>query len=882
MGAIRSLRSAVSVLIRRKHFEDSASHELQFHIDAFADDLVQRGMSRDEAQRRARIELGSIEALKEELRAARGQRLFDEFHQDARYALRRLRGTRPAAIVAVLALGIGANIAVFSIVHATLLRPLPHPQADRLVSISSRSLENGREHLMAPLDFFDVERRASSFARVAAYYPPGFTLTGREGAERVSGARASFGIFDVFGAQPVLGRGFVAAEDRAGTQAVAVISYELWMRRYRGDPAAVGQPIVLSGRPYTIIGVLPQGFHSPAMWPRMPDVWVPIGLDPNVGRRDARTMRVLGRLRDDVTVSQARAELDTLARALAIEYPDTNRTTGAVVAGLLEYLTRDARPSLYALAVAVVALLLVSCANAAGLLIGQSLERRHEFATRLALGASRARIVRQMVAENALVGLLAATAGFGLAIWAGDLLVGAAAASAIPRASDIHVGSTAFAVGAALSLACTTACAAFAAYETTRARDLDIVRSTRGATPRRARARATLIAIEAALSLALLAGGALLIRSFHALQSTSPGFDPSHVVTTRVSVPAARYPAGPVLAGLYDRVVERVGMVPGVESVSVVDWLPASGFGASVPFDAPGGATRDAPPAALAELRVVGMDYFRTLGMRILAGRPFDRRDVEGAPAVVAVNESFARAYFPSQDPIGQPLTVHSGGSPRDVEIVAVVGDVRELALRLAPAPGIYAPKTQPPWMQHETRDLVVRSTADIGVLAPAIAAALREVEPDIPRSPVQRMDDVVGGALTRPRFHAATAGIFAIIATLLAVFGIFGAVTSAVADRRRELGVRLALGATPADILRRAASYGAVPTLLGLTAGIPLALSAGWILRQQLYGVGPTDARTLAAVFTLMTVVTVVAALVPAVNAMRIDAATVLKHETQ
>ncbi len=283
MGLFRSLRSALAVLFRRQRFEDGVSDELRFHIDAYAEDLVRRGMSPTDALRRARLELGSTEALKEELRAARGQRLLDELWQDTRYSVRRLRRSRVPAVVAVLALGIGVNLAVFSVIHASLLRPLPHPEPDRLVAISSRNIESGREHLTAPLDFFDFESRASSFARLAAYYPPGFTLTGGEQAERVSGARASSGIFDVLGVQPALGRGFLLAEDRAGAPPVAVISHALWMRRYHGDRAAVGQPIVLSGRPYTLVGVLPEGFHSPAMWPRMPEVWVPLGLDPNVG-----------------------------------------------------------------------------------------------------------------------------------------------------------------------------------------------------------------------------------------------------------------------------------------------------------------------------------------------------------------------------------------------------------------------------------------------------------------------------------------------------------------------------------------------------------------------------------------------------------------------
>ena len=878
MGLLHSLRSALAVALRRQRFEDGLAEELRFHIDAYAEDLMRRGMSPAEAHRRARVEFGGTEALKEELRATRGQRLLDEVFQDLRYATRRLRRGRVPAVAAVLALGVGVNLAVFSVIHASLLQPLPHPEPDRLVSISSRNLNSGREHLTAPLDFFDFEQRASAFARMAAYYPPGFTLTGGEQAERVSGARASSGIFEVFGVQPALGRGFMAAEDRAGAPPVAVISHGLWMRRYQGDPGAVGQPILLSGPAYTLIGVLPEGFQSPAMWPRTPEVWVPLGLDPNVGRRDARMLRVIGRMRPDVTVGQARAELSALAGALASEHPETNAGTGATVADLQEQLTRDVRPSLYALLAAVLALLLVACGNAAGLLIGGALERQHEFATRLALGASRSRIIRQIVAENLIVGLIAAAAGFAIAAWAGDFLVGAATAAGVPRASEIRIGGVTFGLGAIVSLACTVACALVAGFEATRARDLSVVHTVRGSTPRRARARAVLIGAEAALSLALLAGAGLLVRSFYALQFTNPGFDARHVVTTRLSVPQARYPAGPVLARFYDLAVERVKALPGVEDASVVDWLPASGFGASIPFrrtDRTAAASAD----ALAELRVVGLDYFRTVGIPLIAGRSFDRRDVEGAPPVIVINDSLARAHFGSESPIGRRLRLDRG-SPLNAEVVGVVGDVREIALRVPPGPGIYAPKTQQPWLRHETRDLVIRTGADAAALAPALAAVLRDLEPDMPRVPVLRMEDVVAGALTRPGFYAAAVASFAFTAVLLAASGIYGTVTSAVAERRRELGVRLALGASHANVLMRAARCGATPTLVGLGAGIPLALAAGRAVREQLYGIEPSDWPTILAVAGFMAAVTVVAAVAPAVKATRIDPVVVLRHD--
>ncbi len=877
MRLLARCRSTLAVVLRRRAFEDHVSDELHFHLDARANDLMRAGLSEPEAWRQARLELGSTEALKEELRSSRGLRLLDELRQDTRYALRRLRSSRVPAIVAVLAIGVSVNVAVFSIIQAALLRPLPHPQADRLVAIGSRQIASGREHLTGPLDFFDFERRASSFTRIAAYYPPGFTLTGGEQAERVSGARASSGIFAVFGVQPLLGRGFLPAEDRAGTAPVAVISHGLWMRRYHGRHDAIGQPIVLSGRTHTLVGVLPAGFDSPAMWPRMPDVWVPIGLDPNVGRREARMLRVLGRLAPDVSVDRARDELDAIAMALSVEYPDTNAGTGAVVNGLLEQLTRDVRPSLYALAAAVVALLLVACGNAAGLLVGGALERRHEFATRLALGAGRARIVRQIVAENLIVGLLAGAAGFALAWWASDWLVGAATAARVPRASEISAGPSTFGVGVVLSLACTIACALVTAFDVTRAGDLRVIHGIATSTSRPGRRGSVLIGVQAALSVALLVGAGLLLRSVYALQSTDPGFESTRVATTRLSAPAARYPAGPVLAGFYGRALERVRAIPGVERASVVDWLPVSGFGASVGFRLPSTGTSDTG-RRLAELRVIGPDYFRTMGIPVVMGRPFDQRDVEGTRPVVAINQAMARAHFGSTNPVGQRLTLDRDGTI-DADIVAVVGDVRELALRLPPAPGIYAPNSQQPWMRHETRELVIRTSADTALLEPAIRDILRELEPDMPPAPIQRMDDVVAGALARPSVYAAALAAFAAMAILLAGFGIYGTVTSAIALRRRELGVRLALGASRRDVFTRATSFGANPTLVGLAAGVPLALASGRLLREQLYGIEPTDWPTILAVTGFMTAVTLVAALAPALRATRIDPATVLKQ---
>jgi putative ABC transport system permease protein len=798
------------------------------------------------------------------------------FHlpQALRQGFRTLAHTRGLAIVAILSLGVAVNVAVFAVVYAVLVRPLPHPDPDRLVAISSRNLTDGREHQMAPLDFFDFERQSSSFDRIAAYYPPGFTLTGSSAAERVPGARVTSGIFDVFGVQPMLGRGFLPEEDKPGTARVVVISHALWARRFQSDRRIIGRSIVMSGSAYTVVGVLPEGFDTPAMWPRMPEVWVPLGLDPNVNSREARMLRVLGRLHRETTLERARADLDRIAAGIAQTYPDTR--TGVTVTPLLDQLTRQTRPSLLILLAGVTALLLVATGNAAGLILVGTLQRRYEFSTRLALGATRGQLVRQVVGEQLIVGTVAGACGFALAYLASDLLVEVAATAGIPRAVEIQVGGLALGIGVALSIGCTVVCACLAGLSiVTRAAASGLVRDDRSLTRSHRRAHATLLALEAAFSLALLAGGTLLVRSFYALQAIDPGFDAEHTFTLRLSPPAARYPAGPVLAGFYDRVVERVRGVTGVDSAAVVDWLPATGAGSMIRFTTSGTSEREPD---LAELRIVSDEYFRTLSIPFVGGRPFDGRDRDTTPRVAIVNESFARAFFGTTDVVGRGITFHRG-QPMSAEIVGVTRDVRELSRRIAPGPGIYVPKTQRPWLAAETRELVLR--ASDGPSASAIERIVREIEPDVPLAPLQRLTDATSQPIVRAELYATAVATFAAVAVLLAALGIYGAVASIVTERARQIGICMALGATSARVVRDTARHWFLPTFVGLVSGVPLALGAGYVVRQQLFGVQPTDGFTLAAVAVMMLTVSVIASVAPALRAAKVNPAATLRHES-
>jgi len=797
--------------------------------------------------------------------------------QALRPGIRMLRSARGVAIVAVLTLGITVNVAVSALVYSVLLRPLPHRDADRLVAVSSRDLKLGRDHQMAPLDFFDFERSTSSFERLGAYYPPGFTLTGTGAAERVPGARASSGIFEVFGVQPILGRTFRRDEDKPGAPPVAVISHGLWARQFNSRPDIVGGVITLSGRPYTVIGVLPEAFVTPAMWPRMPDVWVPIGLDPNVNLRDARMLRVLGRLRPGTSIDQARSDLGRIAAALAKAYPETNASTAVSITPLLDSVTVDARPSLLILVAAVNALLLVAAGNAVGLILVGTLRRRFEFATRLALGATHGGILRQIVVEHLILGVVAGASGLLLAYAASNRLAAAATVAGLPRAAEVHVGGPAVAVGVALSVACTVIAALVAGgIVVGRAKWMGIGRHDRAATARR-RGTATLLVAQAAFSLALSTGGLLLVRSLFAIRAVDPGFDVEHTWTVRLSPPAARYPAGPALAAFYDRVLAGARSQPDVDTAAVVDWLPASGAGSMIGFTIPDLPSRS---RQLAELRIVSQDYFRALSIPPLRGRMFDDRDRHGAPHVTIVNEAFARTMFGTTDVVGRHLAFDKNGVT-DAEIVGVTADVREISRRLAPAPGVYLPKTQQPWLTAETRELVLKMKEGQVPSAQAFQQLVREIDTDVPVGPIARLDEVTSTSIVRTSVYASAVAIIAVVAVLLAAFGIHGAVSAVVAERTRQIGICLALGATSLRVIRDTGRHGLVPTVIGLMVGVPLALGAGQLVRAQLFGIQPTDAATLAMVLAVMLAVAVVSAVIPARRASRVDPAKTLRHES-
>ena len=480
------------------------------------------------------------------------------------------------------------------------------------------------------------------------------------------------------------------------------------------------------------------------------------------------------------------------------------------------------------------------------------------------------------------MGTLAAAVGLFLAWVSGDLLAAAAEVAGAPRAAEVAVGWETLLAAAGLSLACTLLASLGPALRATQQRgSLPFAVGARGATPAREahRFRAVLLAAEGALSLALLAGAGLLLRSFLELQSVNPGIDTRNVITTRLSLPSASYPAGPVMAAFHGRLLERLGVLPGVESAAVVDWLPLSGLGAGIDFriDGQPPAGHGADPSA--DLRVVSRDYFRSLRIPLLAGRVFQQTDHEQSPPVVVINQALARRYFGGDDPVGRRILL-SAGEPVLCEIAGVVGDVRQYNLREAAVPEIFAPNTQRPWLMHETRDLVVRAASDPIAIAQAVRAAVHDLERDIPIGAVQPMEEVAASSLLRPKFYAYAVVVFAAAALLLAAFGIYAGVSSAVVQRKREIGIRAAFGARREDLVRLMAWRGAAPALAGLAVGVPLALMVGRLLERQLYGVSPSDLPTLFSVAAILAAVALAASFVPARRAARIDPASAIRDE--
>jgi putative ABC transport system permease protein len=799
--------------------------------------------------------------------------------QDLRYGARMLMKTPGFTVAAVLtlALGIGANTAIFSIVNSVLLKPLPYPNADRLMTIwENHTARNGPEReWTSPTGFEDWRDQTKSFDHVVALQNWQPTLTGDGDPEQLVGALVSHDTFAMLSASPVLGRTFRPEEDQRGVESVVVISHGLWERRFGKDPSLVGRKILLNNESRLVIGVMPAGFNFPII-PNV-DVWRPIqpALSPRC-QRGCITVRVMARLKPEVTEAQARAELNAIASRVEQQFPDTNLKVGANLVPLHEFLVGAVKTPMLVLLAAVGFVLLIACANVANLLLARSAGRVTEIAIRASLGAGRRRIARQLLSESLLLSAIGGVAGLLLSYWLIDLLINFSP-QGTPRLEEIGLDRRA--LGFTLAVAILTGLL-FGTAPIWQLLKMDLNQALRdggkGARVAQSsrRALSALVVAEVALALMLLAGAGLLIRSFIRLQSVDPGFNPRNLLTAIVRLPSASYDDSKV-RDFYGQLLDRVRTLPGAQSAAAVSSLPLAGYDTDNSFVIEG---RPAPPPdqqPVAWMSSVDHDYFRTMGMRLVAGRGFTELDNENSPKVAVISEATARRHFPNENPIGKRI---GNGRPDGwIEIVGVTADVKHFALNQDARVSIFRPFRQRP---SRLMFIVTRTTPAPSSLTPALRGVVAEMDRNLAVSGVSSMEEIMSQSIGQERFTLLLLGVFAALALLLSMAGIYGVMSYAVAQRTREIGVRMALGAESGGVLRLVIGQGMRLALIGVGIGLLASLALSRLMKTMLYGVSAADPLTFLLVGALLALVALVACYVPARRASQVDPMVALRCE--
>jgi len=797
--------------------------------------------------------------------------------QDLRYAIRQLIRSPGFTAVAVstLGLGIGANTAIFSVVNAVLLRPLPYPHAERLVHLAERR-PNGTANVVSYPNFLDW-RKDGALSSMALFRTQSFNVGGADRPERVAGALVSADYFRVLGREPAAGRFFVEGEDTPGRDRVAVIGYGLWRRRFAGDPSVVGRSLTVDGRPLTIIGVAPAGFR----FAEETEVWTPVSLDdPSLlEARGLHAYEVIGRLAPGQTLEHASAELQALAARLATEYPASNRGWGVAVVSLQEAMVHDLRPTLLVLLGAVGFVLLIAAANVAGMMLARGAARRRELSIRAALGAGRWALVRQLLTETTLLNLLGGLVGIGLASWSVDALLRLGPPALRPATAAVIDGNVlAFTLGVVglTSLVFGLLPALQIVGRGGEASLAETGRNTGGVD--RQRTRRLLVAGEVALALLLLVGAGLMVQSFRRLLSVDPGFRTANVVSARLALPRIGRDTAAVI-GFYRDLVERARALPGVTAAAAVSYLPLGREGARYSFGVEGQPVPQPQQRPSSSFNVVTPGYFGTLDIPLLQGRDFTPQDRWNAPAVVVVNQTLARRFWPNESAVGKRLTFDDDpDEPSDwMTVIGVVGDSRHRSLVDEIMPQIYAPESQ---VGLEEMALLVRSPMDPAASAPAIRGLVASLDPEIPVADIRQLTRLRDESISADRFRTLALSAFGVLALGLAAIGVFGVISYGVVQRTREIGIRIALGARSGEILRLVVGEGMVTVAAGIAAGLIAGAALSRVLTTLLYQVQPWDPATFLAITAVIAGVALGACVLPARRALRVDPATALRAE--
>ena len=858
--------------------DDEIREEIAEHLRMAIADKMARGASREDAERAARAEFGNVTHVAEATREVRRGIWLERLGQDLRYGWRALRRTPAFTTVAVatLALAIGANSAVFTVVNSVLLQPLPFKDPSRLYAVSYLptnlpfELPPGLDDRLY-LEYRDHQTRCEG---VAGYQRQELTLSGVGDATRLPGALASFTFFDVLGVQPALGRAFTAEEDQAGNERVVILSDRLWRTRFNGDPAILGRTIALDGISRTVIGVMPRGFTFPAG----SQLWTPLAVRLDAG--NSFIFPVVGRLRPDATPEQARSELLSIAKGTPPDPRAAALTPAARIIPFKDTVIGKVRASLLVLAGAVAFVLLIACANVANLLLIRAATRRHEMAVRVALGASRGRIARQLLTESVLIALLGGAAGILVAFIGMKALLAMAPAGRLPRIDEVRLNGWVLAFTLGVSVVTGTLFGLVPARSGARSEPQEALgQGTRTVGGPHHRLRAVFVTGEIALALILLTGAGLMIKSFLFMRSLDTGYDASRVVSMTVSLPRIAYPDAARIQAFHTALLERLSRIPGASGVGAVSFRPMSDVGIMGDFVVQG--PTPLPHGYNVDKPTVSPGYFGALGIRILAGRDFTAADRSGAPGVVILSETVARRLWPNASAVGQRISMQEHPGPNDwLTVIGVVNDVVQDA-QLVRHSTIYLPylQTSSPFFIGQMA-FVIRPAPGAGNLAAAMRAALRDVDPAVPPQALQTMDQSLMDTIAEPVFQMRLLATFALLALLLAVLGTYGVLAYDVTERTREIGLRMALGATPGTVLRMVLGRTALLALAGAAIGIAGSLALTGVLTKSLFEVKPTDPVTLVAVTAVLMIAALLAGYLPAQRAAGIRALMTLLHD--
>ena len=866
----------------RSERERALSEEFQSHLEMQVDDNLRAGMTHEAARRAALLKLGGAESAKEALRDLWTVRWIDSTVQDLRFAIRGLRRSRGFAFAAILsiAIGLGASLAIFTVADNLLLRPLPYDRPSGLVMLWDRNTHNDLGNpfnITNPGNYLDWKSQNDVFQQMAGFVDASSVFSDGSRSEELRKQNVSADLLPLLGVQPLRGRLFTPEDDRPDVDTVILVSYRLWQSWFGGAEDIVGRVVQVNSTPRTIIGVMPPDFYFRN---REVDFWQPLGLNPakNYRETEGRWLSVIGRLKPDVSVEQAQAEMTTIAKRLERAYPKLNTNWTVAVEPLRDSMVREVKTSLLILLGAVGLLLAVACANVANLLIARCAARRREMAVRASLGAGRGRVIRQLLTESIVLGVAGGVLGLLFARGAVATLLEFAPHS-IARSAEIVVDLRIVAVAFAVSILTGIAFGLAPAFVASRASLIGSLQQRgRGNTAGGTRLRSALVAGEVALAVMLLAGAGLLIRSLAGLQAVDPGLNPSHLLTFRVSLPAIRFQGEFTRTQFNAQALERIERLPGVRSASAVSYLPFDGITSATYVNIAGRAEAKPGEELVAAIRTVMPGYFRTMGIPLLHGRTFSADDdAQEAPQRFVVNESFVDKFLPGQDPLATRINALMADKNPFGDIIGVVGDVREGSVDKEPMPTVYYAHAQ---LTYNSMVYVVRTETDPRALVEPARRAIQRLDAQQPIAQVRTMEEVLGETLARHRFSALLLAGFSLASLLLAAVGVYGVLAYAVSERTREIGVRVAVGAAPRQIASMIVGQGTRLVVAGAAAGLAGAMALSGLLKSLLFGVGAHDPVTLVSVTLVILLAALLAAWIPARRAAGLDPIAALRSD--